>query len=427
MKINESVANTKRQMILKKGQVHYDGPVEDYDMTRATFLKRLVDGLTKFLTRNNRQFDNLLVVRSGNSKYFLATSVGNPDVVFYYFYDAYGYKSHVYVGWSKIEPLKFLKMPADQQDELLTTGQTLDPAKLWNRERSLELLVNAIRTLPTDQAVKIITGPMKDKISNAVGKMIVTEKDLYELGVLLKYLKELGTPETKKYSSDLRKLFKRAALKDIMELVKRNAGHGFKHLDVQILDAVNLLKSKGGNWPELDIFVKRVESNRLKETSDGKIKSKITKVEKTGLTLFKSELSWMKKLLNSGEPWAIDDIYDSMDEKNISQKQAGKIFKSVPAELVKWFDIALAQSDWMAGNIIDIITEVVSTYNLNEIVPDIINVFNKHKRLVLQYLTQHAKESPEAVDNYIANMTDLGVNWTEFKIILKHINQQINK
>lgn len=253
-----TIANTKRQMILKKGKAVHDGPVDGYDFTRATTIKRMINGVNKFLNRHGRQLDNLLVTKDNRSRYFVASSVGTPDVVFYYFYDAYGYRSHVYVGWNKIETWEFLRLPADEQDEMLSVGQTLNLGKLWNRERSLELLINAIKTLPNSQANDVITGPVGVKITNAVGNMMVTDKDVGELGIVLKYLKELATPEAKKMSSDLRKIFKRAALKDLLDMVKRNSGHNYRYLNDQIVNGIKLLKSKGGDWPELDLILKRV-------------------------------------------------------------------------------------------------------------------------------------------------------------------------
>lgn len=242
-----NLISTKTQAVLKLGNVKYNGAPDGYDITKATFIARLVNRASNLLSRHNRHFDNLLVAKHGRSKYFLYSSQGNPEIVLYYFYDAYGYKSYMYLGWTKVKLPDFLQLPAHVQDAAFKTGNELDINSLWNRERSLDLFANALKSLSPSRLAQTLSAQPGKKVLNAVGNMEIDNFNMYRLSVLIKTVREFKTVESQKFVQDAMKLFKKGAIRQVLEDISKN-------LDRRATTKIKILRTRGASWPELDII-----------------------------------------------------------------------------------------------------------------------------------------------------------------------------
>lgn len=400
MIILENIAALKRQEILKNGTVAYDGDVNEYNMTRATTLKFLISSIDIFLNRHQRKLENLLVVRNGSTSYFLATSTGDPEVVFYYYYDAYGFKSYIYIGWNKIDSRKFVKLPADQQDKIWATENKLDPVEIWKRERSLAVFVTALKTLTQEQVLEIMSGVVTSRILNYIGKFDITVKNLNELGTFVKYMKELATPETKKIADEALRLFKRSALKKLMETVREY--HKYPRTYGPIVNGdIKLLRSKGAKWPELDVIEKSISQKSNVSESESEV-----------------DLDHYRKILKQGKIWSIDDMLDDFDEAGIPELQQYTIVKSLLPEILVWFKLALVDRD--PEDAIDLIYQLTSEYHLYDMRPSVKNILDKHKTSILRNIMNEIKTKGNPL-KITRQLYYFEVTWPELTVIVQNI------
>lgn len=170
--------------------------------------------------------------------------------------------------------------------------------------------------------------------------------------------------------------------------------------------ALDTMKELGINWPELDVIRRgMVSKSKINENNNDKI-------------------NYYKKLLKSqGGLWAVDDIFDDMTDRGLTQDQIASTFKTMTPDIVEWFDNSMAK-DYLMGNVLDTIIDVVSDYDMDDIIPNIREILNKDKKAILQWLLSIIKENPHEVHGHIGTMNFFGVTWPELKILEKRTEQQ---
>jgi hypothetical protein len=116
------------------------------------------------------------------------------------------------------------------------------------------------------QVIETMSGIVKSRILNYIGKFDITAKNVNELGIFVKYMIELATPETKQIANEALRLFKRSALKNLMDIVKEYSKYP-RILEHEAGGSIKLLRSKGAKWPELDVIEKRIaQSTKISES-----------------------------------------------------------------------------------------------------------------------------------------------------------------
>lgn len=244
--LNESMISAKRRFIKSEGQLVYDGDLREYEF-RGSFMKRLVDETGAALGEVGRQLDHLLIVKNGSKRWLLATSSGKPEIAFYYYYDAGGFRTFIYIDYLRYKTQDWLALPTAERAQTLSSNPT-DPSEMWRRERSIDMIGSALETMPkpaADEAIKKV-GP---KLLKAIGSMDVSAApNLMKLARLLNSLMAIGTEDSIKFAKAAEAAHKRGAIRQILVWIKHNPDYKGIY---SAMKAVKLLKAHF-DWPELE-------------------------------------------------------------------------------------------------------------------------------------------------------------------------------
>lgn len=246
--INEGAIQTKRTYIKDRGEVLYDGDPRDYKW-RAKTIKAFVDMVEEPLRASGRRFDSLLIVKDPPERWFLATSRGAPEVIAYFYYNAGGAQSFIYVDHLRVKPQDFADLPGPEKVKLLSTQIPMDPAMVWQKERSLDLIGSALESMPKD-AVDAAISNMRTKLLAAVGRMEPLRSNITKMGLFVRSLTNIGTAGSIGLAKEAMEAFKTAMIKFILTAIKESGS-----LTRSTARYVELLKTHF-DWPELDVIEK---------------------------------------------------------------------------------------------------------------------------------------------------------------------------
>lgn len=413
----ESVVEIKRKKLLRSPMV-YDGDPSDYDFKRATFILGLLKGIKPFMDRHGRSFDNLLVTQ-GRKKEFLFISKGDPDVALYYSYDSYGFDEHLYLGWTKVKSRDFPKLSPEQQDELFSKGKTLDVWSLWKGERSLDLISHALGKLSADEANAIISGKLGDSLVKHASNIYITHDSLDELGRFSKSMKNLGTVQSKDLNKRMLASFKKGAIKGMLVSMKEYGGD-----PSDVPKDISLLRSKGANWPELDMIERSIKatkaarrSNRLNESSEWH--------DEIRDDLLRDADRELNHNLPEGNYWTIGKVIRELISAGLAKDAIVNLLSRHRKEIEDMQDWLLSQE--MAGvqaglsNMVQLVNVGVDWPNLRE------SIEKNKDGIMYTTLWELANSNEEMYTNdglpiLYGDLVKIGVSWPEMSVIERSVS-----
>jgi hypothetical protein len=246
--IKESAISAKRQAIKSNGEIVYDGDPRKYEW-KAKSIQKLFNGVEEVLSSKSRRFERLLITKKPPERWFLATSTGSPEVVYYFYYNSGGMQTYVYIDHLRYKTQEFLDLPAAEKAKLISTVITPNPAEIWRRERSVDLIGSALESLGSkdaDAAIKSL-GP---KLLNAISKMPIDSANLNKLARFINSLVKINTADSNKLAQASMESFKNGAIKSMLADIKDRGS-----ISPMIMMKVEFLK-KHFHWPELDVIKK---------------------------------------------------------------------------------------------------------------------------------------------------------------------------
>lgn len=249
----ENVITSRRSLIKSYGELVYDGDPKAYSW-RAPSIKRTFETIDAVLAKTGRRFNNLLIVKQDNHRWFLATCPGEPEVAFQFYYDTFGAQSFLYVDYQRYKMTDFMAMSDDDRTKLLSTRTPIDPAAVWRKERSLEHIgaaLAAMDAVTVDDAIRTL-GPT---LLRAVEGLDPYPVDIKKLGVFLNYLTKIESPGAKRFALSAMNAFKKARIKGLLSDVKRSDS------EYNIEQRIKYLK-KHFDWPELDAIQRTIGANK---------------------------------------------------------------------------------------------------------------------------------------------------------------------
>jgi hypothetical protein len=292
LELAEGVSTVKIRSIKKQGQLVYDGDPRQYEWKPST-IKNWFDQINTLLGKQGRRFDRLIITKYFNERWFLAISHGTPEVVYYYFYNAHGRNSFVYIDWSKYKTEEFLALPPDKQIELLSTAVKANIADIWKKERSIDTIGAALETMDKAEADTAIDALGSKFLSN-ISKMEADAESVLKLAQFVHYLDKIATPKAKKLATLAIGTFKDAAIADLAKEIKFGPA--------AVMNKAIWLKKAGFDWPELDNIVENLK--------DDFIKYMLKEIKSTGGSHPNIILNWIKTIKDSGHKWPELDIIE---------------------------------------------------------------------------------------------------------------------
>lgn len=288
----EGISTVKIRSIKKQGEIVYDGDPRGYEWKPST-IKNWFDQLNTLLSKSGRRFNRLIITKHFNERWFLAISQGTPEVVYYYFYNAHGRSSFVYIDWLKYKTEEFLTLAPDEQIKLLSTSVKTNIADIWKKERSIDTIGAALETIDKAEVDNVVD-TLGSKFLNNISKMEVEPVSILKLAQFVHYLDKIATPKTKKLANLAIQAFKKAAMADIAKQMQFGVP--------AILRKVPILKKSGFDWPELD--------NIFDFIKDDVIKYMLKEIKRTKGSNASTILRWIKELRNLGHMWPELDIIE---------------------------------------------------------------------------------------------------------------------
>lgn len=255
--LNKGVAAVKIRAIKKQGDVVYDGDPSNYEW-RASTIKNNFDQLNSLLGKLGRKFERLLITKDGNKRYFIASSSGTPEVLYYFQYDAYGHNTSVYIDWLRIKTPEFLALPQDEQIKLLSTVVHPDPAAIWKKERAIEVIGAALEGMDKATVDKTVDS-LGSKFLAAISKFECDSVSIHKLAEFVRSLDKIDTPKTKKLADLAVQAFKKKVMVDLLTEIKE-----MRFGPMSIVRQIILLKRSGFDWAELDTMLKSLKDESIK-------------------------------------------------------------------------------------------------------------------------------------------------------------------
>lgn len=263
-----SIIDTKKnEANSESNETVYDGIPSGFTWSsQATHITRLYRGIETALSRNGRGFDNLYIRKHGSSRWYIASSKGSkstPDVLFWFFYDAYGFKSYVYVGWEKLKTEEFIKSTPNEQDSVLSSRRNPDVSIMWKKERSPDVIGSALLSMDrsvVDGAIDAV----KSKLLKYAKDAEITERNLYRIATLIKQLTEIGTTAAKSLAKQLEDSFKENSLVTILkDMADENGRRAPRY--------IRALRRAGATWTELDSIEKSLRAGKQIRESERRV------------------------------------------------------------------------------------------------------------------------------------------------------------
>lgn len=251
----EGVSTIKIRPIKKAAQTIYDGDPRGHE-GRPSTARNQIAYIDSLLGKIGRRFDRLLLAKKEERRWFIAVSYGSPEVFYYFSYDTSGFDAYLYVDWLKVKMKDFLTLSPEDQVKVLSKTTDPDPAAIWRKERSIDLVANALELLDHDAANKSID-LMQSKLLNAILNMDISESSITKLASFVNSLMNIKTPKAVNLAKTAIETYKNLVIKDILVAIKHDKRH-ISHIKYE----VKLLKKSGFNWPDLDIIEKSLKADK---------------------------------------------------------------------------------------------------------------------------------------------------------------------
>lgn len=404
----------------------YDGPPDGHKFSsQATFLTSQQRNTLSALTRVGRSYDNLYIRKNGSERWHLFSSRGKdgqPPVLFYFWYNNYGYKSFVYVSWNKIKTNEFLAMPAVERDQLLTTTLPIDISSIWKKDRAIDNIGFALESMPR-QAVDGAIAAIAKKLKTNVSGMDINHVNISRIASLIGSLGNIGTSAAINLSAEIGDAFKKSTMVSLLKAMKGDEGAMPHWL---IPRAIDTLRFNGINWPELDTISRSLkadgENRNIGESDDW-----ITPIHNQVIRHAERELLHD---VPDGNYWTISRVIQDLKASDVPTEMTVRLLNKYKQDIMDMQEKLLA--DEMVGvqaglsNMVALLSVGIDWAELRRFIED-----NKTSimRTTLWDIA-HSNEDMYQNDGMpilYGDLVKIGVNWPEMAVIKRSVDSSKQK
>lgn len=140
------------------------------------------------------------------------------------------------------------------------------------------------------------------------------------------------------------------------------------------------------------------------------------------LTFDQETIDHFAGILEKGEPWAIQTIYDELEEYGIPDGQEAVLFRELLPEIVAWFNNAIVDEN-LAYSVIDYAIFLIQNENLTALIPFVVRSLKANKTTVIKHLLTLIKTNHEGAlaRELLYDLLKFNLNWPELAAIRKSI------
>ncbi len=139
------------------------------------------------------------------------------------------------------------------------------------------------------------------------------------------------------------------------------------------------------------------------------------------LSFDQETLDYFASILKQDEPWAVQNIYDELEEYGIPDGQEAILFRELLPDLVAWFDKSIV--DEHAGySALSYAIYLIENEHLTALIPFVVKSLNKNKHAVIKnllLLIKNAEGAGELSKEMLENLLRFNIRWPELEAIRK--------
>ena len=139
------------------------------------------------------------------------------------------------------------------------------------------------------------------------------------------------------------------------------------------------------------------------------------------LQFSQSTLDSIARLLDDGEPWDIQNIYDQLDYYDIPDGKENILFRELLPEIVQWFETAINHPEGYLA--IDYAVYLIEHEKLDALIPFVTKILKAHKHTVIKMLLTMIKNDTayEQVKATHYHLMNFKLDWPELDKIQKSL------
>lgn len=140
-------------------------------------------------------------------------------------------------------------------------------------------------------------------------------------------------------------------------------------------------------------------------------------------------LKAMKRMLDGHDSFAIQDIYDNMDDHGLHDVDEVKIFRKLLPDIVAWFERCVrARADGDTMQHLEYITHLIDDLGISELKPEAYRVLEANKEHMLRGLLNMVRDMELTyVSEVITDLRQIGIRWPELATIESSMQAEIKK
>lgn len=411
-------------IVAKQGEVDllsretvYDGPPDGHKWSsQATFITRQNRETSAALARVGRRFDNLYIRKNGGERWHLFSSPGKdgqPPVLFYFWYDAHGFKSFVYVGWLKLKTQDFVDMDPTARDQLLTNRQEIDVEAIWRKDRSISNIGFALESLPrssVDAAIRKIAKKLKTNVDG----LEINAANINKVSSLISSMKRINTAEALALANVIEEVHKRSVIVKLLNALQEGALYSIPSI-------LKRLRANNIAWPELEIIERSYNAEERRKSEIRESSDWISGIHDRVLRDAESELDHN---LPEGNYWTIGKVIMDLTSAGLPREATVRLLDRHKHDIIDTQQWLLSQE--MAG-------VQAGLRNMRRMIevgldwPELHKAIEDNKDSILRTtLWELANSNEEMYANdglpmLYGDLVRIGVRWPEMAIIAKSI------
>lgn len=393
----------------------YDGVPSGHQWSsQATFITAQNRSVSAALEKVGRHFDNLYIKRGSGERWHLFSSKGkegNLPVLFYFWYNNYGFKSYVYIGWEKFKTADIIGMKPAEMNALLTGNGALDLEKIWRKDRSIDVIGHALETLPRASVDAVIKKMAPKLIKNAAGQQI-SDKSAIKISSAISSLKRIDTAASNSLANSIEESFKKECMVAMLTSIRDHKSRSA--LPITALPGmITALRQNGLRWPELEVIKRSLNALRIDEDA-----SDVTNAIR--------QADWvLSHNVPGGNYWAVGMALQDMSRAGVPLDKIKGVMEKHRKDIVFFLEDLLGgeMSTIQAGlsNLVDMQKHQIHWPELDGILDN-----NKHG-IMKTVLWEIANGSEDMMDRYrfpvlYLDLVELGVDWSEMAVIQRSLD-----
>ena len=136
-----------------------------------------------------------------------------------------------------------------------------------------------------------------------------------------------------------------------------------------------------------------------------------------------------KRMLDGADSFAIQDVYDGMDDHYLPDDSEADLFRLLIPDIVGWFERCVkARADGDTMQHIEYMVHLITEVGIDELRPHAVRVLNDNKDAMIMGLLHMVKDTEFIyVSEVLMELQELGIGWPELGPISRSMRAEEKK